>query len=74
MCCLSTIEAEYLAANEGVKVLLWVKRFLQEIELQQEKYVVFCNSRNAMDLRKNSTFNSLFMHVDVMYHWTSQIG
>ena len=34
---LSTIEAEYIAIIEASKELLWMKKFLQELGLQQKK-------------------------------------
>ena len=41
---LSTTEAEYIAANEVGKEMLWLKRFLQELGLKQDGYVVNCDS------------------------------
>ncbi|CAL5394802.1 unnamed protein product [Camellia sinensis] len=35
---LSTTEAEYIAAAEAGKEMLWLKRFLQELGLKQEKF------------------------------------
>ena len=37
---LSTTKAEYLVMTEACKETLWMKRFLQELGLQQEKYIV----------------------------------
>ena len=41
---LSTIEAEYIAITEGCKEALWMRKFLEELGLQQEKYVVYSDS------------------------------
>jgi hypothetical protein len=41
---LSTIEAEYIAIIEAAKELLWMKKFLQELGLKQERYVLYCDS------------------------------
>ena len=41
---LSTIEAKYIAITEGCKEALWMIKFLEELGLQQEKYVVYNNS------------------------------
>ena len=41
---LSTTETEYIAANEAGKEILWIKRFLQELGLMQDKYVVHYDS------------------------------
>ena len=51
---LSTTEAEYIAATEAAKEMLWMKRFVQELGLMQDEYVVFCDSQSAMDLSKNT--------------------
>ena len=41
---LSTTEAEFIAATEACKELLWMKKFLKELGLQQDKYQLFCDS------------------------------
>ena len=41
---LSTTETKYIATNEAGKEMLWIKRFLQELGLMQDKYVVHCDS------------------------------
>jgi hypothetical protein len=66
---LSTIEAEYIAITEAAKELLWIKKFLQELGLQQERYLLYCNSQSAIHLSKNSTFHSRSKHINVRYHW-----
>uniref|UniRef100_A0A2N9HK67 Reverse transcriptase Ty1/copia-type domain-containing protein n=1 Tax=Fagus sylvatica TaxID=28930 RepID=A0A2N9HK67_FAGSY len=55
---LSTTEAEYIAATEAGKEMLWMKRFLQDLGLKQDEYVVHCDSQSALDLSKNSTYHS----------------
>ena len=64
---LSTTEAEYIAATEVEKEMLWMKRFVQELGLMQDEYVVFCDS--YMDLSKNTSYHSRTKHIDVRYHW-----
>uniref|UniRef100_A0A2N9FPQ8 Reverse transcriptase Ty1/copia-type domain-containing protein n=1 Tax=Fagus sylvatica TaxID=28930 RepID=A0A2N9FPQ8_FAGSY len=66
---LSTTEAEYIAATEAGKEMLWMKRFLQDLGLKQDEYVVHCDSQSALDLSKNSTYHSLMKNIDVRYHW-----
>ena len=66
---LSTTEAEYIAATEASKEMLWMKRFLLELGLSQLTYVVSCDSQSAMDLSKNSMYHSRTEHIDVRYHW-----
>jgi hypothetical protein len=66
---LSTTEAEYIAATEAGKEMLWMKQFLQDLGLKQDEYVVHCDSQSALDLSKNSTYHSWMKHIDVRYHW-----
>jgi hypothetical protein len=66
---LSTTEAEYIAITEASKELLWMKKFLQELGFQQDKYVLYCDSQSAIHLSKNSTYHSRSKHIDVRYHW-----
>ena len=66
---LSTTEAEYIAITEGCKEALWMRRFLDELGLRQDKYVVFSDSQSAIHLSKNSSFHSRSKHIDVRYHW-----
>uniref|UniRef100_A0A2N9GFS8 Integrase catalytic domain-containing protein n=1 Tax=Fagus sylvatica TaxID=28930 RepID=A0A2N9GFS8_FAGSY len=66
---LSTTEAEYIATIEAGKEMLWMKRFLQDLGLKQDEYVVHCDSQSALDLSKNSTYHSRTKHIDVRYHW-----
>uniref|UniRef100_A0A2N9IAG3 CCHC-type domain-containing protein n=1 Tax=Fagus sylvatica TaxID=28930 RepID=A0A2N9IAG3_FAGSY len=65
---LSTTEAEYIAATEAGKEMLWMKRFLQDLGLKQDEYVVHCDSQGALDLSKNFTYHSQTKHIDVRYH------
>ena len=46
---LSTTKTEYIAANEVGKKMLWLKRFLQELGLKQDGYVVNYDSQSAID-------------------------
>ncbi|WP_036768046.1 Ty1/Copia family ribonuclease HI, partial [Plesiomonas shigelloides] len=70
---LSTTEAEFIAATEACKELLWLKKFLCELGFQQEKYQLFCDSQSAIHLRKNSSFHSRSKHIDVRYHWIRDV-
>jgi hypothetical protein len=69
---LSTTEAEYVAMTEAGKEMLWLKRFLQELGMKQEKYVIHCDSQSALDLSKNAMYHSRTKHNDVRYHWLRQ--
>ncbi|CAH9131070.1 unnamed protein product, partial [Cuscuta epithymum] len=49
--------------------MLWLKRFLQELGIQQKEYKVHCDSQSALDLSKNSMYHSRTKHIDIRYHW-----
>ena len=49
--------------------MLWLKRFLQELGLKQDEYVVNCDSQSAIDLSKNSMYHSRSKYIEVRYHW-----
>jgi hypothetical protein len=66
---LSTTEAEYMAATEACKELLWLKRFMQELGFMQQRYVVLCDNQSTIHLAKNSMFHKRTKHIDVRYHW-----
>jgi hypothetical protein len=69
----STTEAEYIAAVDAGKEVLWMKNFLQELGVKQEKYVLFCDSQSAIHLAKNSSYHSRTKHIDVRYHWIRDV-
>ena len=66
---LSTTEAEFVAATEACKELLFLKRFLKELSYSQERYVLLCDSQSTIHLAKHPTFHSKSKHIDVKYHW-----
>ena len=66
---LSTTEAEYIAVTEAGKELVWIKTFFKELGMQQNEYVVYCDSQSAIDLSKNATYHSRTKHIEVRYHW-----
>ena len=66
---LSTTEAENIATIEAGKEMLWMKWFLQELDLKQRDYIVHCNSQSAIDLSKNTIYHARTKHIDVRYHW-----
>jgi hypothetical protein len=50
-----------------------MKRFLLELGVKQDEYVVFCDSQSAIDLSKNATYHSRTKHIDVSYHWLCEV-
>ena len=50
---LSTVEAEYMAAVEAMKELIWIRDFLSELGMKKEKFLLHCDNRSAIYLAKN---------------------
>ena len=50
-----------------------MRKFLEELGLQQDKYVVYSDIQNALHLSKNLTFHSRSKHIDVRYHWIHDV-
>ena len=65
---LSTIQAKYIVATEARKEMLWMKRFLQEMDLKPREYIVHCDSQSAIYLSKNTMYHARTKHIDVRYH------
>jgi hypothetical protein len=55
---LSTTEAEYVAATEASKEMIWLQRFMEELGKKQENNRLYCDSQSAIHLAKNSAFHS----------------
>ena len=70
---LSTTEAELIAAVEATKELLWLRKFTMELELKQQRYLLFCDNQSAIHLAKNSSFHSKAKHIEIRYHWIRDI-
>ncbi|KAL5575969.1 hypothetical protein UlMin_017668 [Ulmus minor] len=54
---LSTTEAEYIAATEAIKEALWLQGLLQELNVMEEKAIVYTDSQSY----------SLF--IDLLHHF-----
>ncbi|KAL5581648.1 hypothetical protein UlMin_014090 [Ulmus minor] len=66
---LSTTKAEYIAATEAIKEVLWLQGLLKELKLLEDKATVYTDSQSALHLCKNPVFHERTKHVDVKYHF-----
>ena len=55
---LLTIEAEYMAAVEAGKELIWLRNFLSELGMKQRESLLHCDSHNPIHLAKNAMYHS----------------
>jgi hypothetical protein len=66
---LSTTEAEYVAATESSKEMIWLQRFMEELGKKQENSRLYCDSESSIHLAKNSSFHSKNKHIQLRYHF-----
>jgi hypothetical protein len=71
---LSSTEAEYMAATETLKEMIWIKSMLTELTLQNiDKNnitgEIFCDNKSTIESIKNSTDNDRSKHIDIRHHF-----
>lgn len=70
---LSTTEAEFVAASEGAKELVWLKRLLMETSEKRDTPTLFVDNASAMKLVKNPEFHKRSKHIDVKYYYIREL-
>lgn len=70
---LSTTEAEYIAATESSKEMIWMKRFVRELGVKQQRFIVYCDIQSAIHLCKNSSSHSRSKHINIRYQWIQEV-
>lgn len=66
---LSTTEAEYVAASECAKEIIWLNRLLNDITAVNDTPTLFVDNASAIKLAKNPEFHKRSKHIDVRYHF-----
>lgn len=69
---LSTMEAEYIAASEAVKELVWQKRLFLELLGQSCIPTVYVDNLSAVKLIKNPEFHKRSKHIDIKFHFVRE--
>ncbi|PON80582.1 hypothetical protein PanWU01x14_001380, partial [Parasponia andersonii] len=62
---LSITEAEYIAATQACKEVIWIQRLLEELGHKQEKISLFCDSQSVSHIARNPAFHSKTKHIGV---------
>jgi len=70
---LSTTEAEYISAIEGVKEAIWLRGLVNELGLTQKVLTVFCDSQNAIHLTKNNCYHDKTKHINIKHHFIRDV-
>ncbi|XXG79495.1 hypothetical protein AAC387_Pa09g0546 [Persea americana] len=66
---LSTTEAEYVAATEASKEMIWLQELMEELGKKQESSRLYSDSKSAIHLAKNSAFHPKTKHIWIRYHF-----
>jgi len=67
---LSSTEAEYIAAGEAVKGIMWIKRLIISLSKTGDKQpVLFIDNQSTIRLVKNLEFHKTTKHIGVRYHF-----
>ena len=69
---LLTTEAEYMAAVEANKEVLWMKEFIGELGIWQDEYHLYCDSQSVIHLAKNTAYHSRTKHIQRRYNWIQE--
>jgi len=70
---MSTTEAEYIAATEGMKEAIWLRGLVSELGLQQDVLVIFCDNKSVVHLTRNSKYHSRTKHNEIKHHFIRDI-
>lgn len=68
----STTEAEYMAAAAAAKEALWLKRLLQDFDVQVPTVRMHIDNQGALKLIKNPVQSNRAKHIDVMHHFVRE--
>jgi hypothetical protein len=71
---LSSTEAEYVAASEATRELLWLRMLAEEIEsLSEGPTPLLCDNNGAMALAHDPGFHARCKHIDYRYHHVREV-
>jgi ribonuclease HI len=72
---LSSCEAEYVAASEAFREVLWMRQLLQELKVLSKSTAVTVrmDSTSAMALIRNPVGHQRTKHIDIKYHFVRNL-
>jgi len=70
----STTEAEIIAASEGAKELVWLKRLLSELlsDFAEKTPVLYIDNPSAIKLTKNPEYHERSKHIEVRHFYVRE--
>ena len=69
---LSTTEAEYMAASEATKEIIWLVRLFKEITTMTAIPLLRIDNLSAVKLVHNPVYHKRSKHIDVRYHFVRE--
>ncbi|XP_074293025.1 secreted RxLR effector protein 161-like [Silene latifolia] len=72
---LSTMEAEYIAVSLAVQEAMWLRSFLQDLNLTpnvNEPVVMFCDNTAAIQFAQDPKFHRKAKHIKRRYHFVRE--
>lgn len=69
---ISSTEAEYVAATECCKELIFVKAILEELTNENVSVKLYVDNQSAIKLLKSGIFNSRTRHLNVRYNFVKE--
>ncbi|TPX55413.1 DNA-directed DNA polymerase [Spizellomyces sp. 'palustris'] len=69
---LSTVEAEYIAASDCAREVIWMRNLLAELgflEVKQHPTMLKMDNNGTMELAKNTLILQRTKHIDIRYHF-----
>lgn len=71
---ISTTEAEYVAAAIAAKELVWLNRFIRELNVHTDyKSRLLVDNQSAIKLIKNPEFHERTKHIAIRYHFVREL-
>lgn len=67
---LSSAEAEYMAAGEGVREIIWLRQLLKELgRPQTSSTILLVDNQSAISIATNDVSNNRSKHIDMRHHF-----
>ena len=67
---LSTTEAEYIAASDACRELLWLRALSSELNVSfDSSTILHCDNQSAIKVAKNGLLHARTKHIDIRYHF-----
>ena len=73
---LSTMEAEYVACSTATQDAVWLRSFLQYLEIVKtalEPVIIFCDNNAALTVIKDLKYHGNTKHIKKRYHYIKDV-